>query len=1245
MNTPPRWILFLLHNKLVVYLLTLAFILWGIVHAPFDWNTPFLQRDPVAVDAIPDIGENQQIVFAEWMGRSPQDVEDQITYPLTAALLGVPKVKSIRSYSSFGFAMVFVIFEEDAEFYWSRSRILEKLNSLPGGTLPEKVQPMLGPDATALGQVFWYTLEGRDATGRPAGGWDLQELRSIQDFTVRYALQSASGVAEVASIGGYVKEYQVDADPDAMLAYGVTLEEVARAAGQSNLDVGAGVFEVNRVEYTVRGVGYIKSVADLENAVVRAAEGAPVLLRHVATVNVGPQLRRGALDKDGREAVGGVVVVRHGANPLATIENVKAKMDEIAAGLPRKTLADGTTSQVTIVPFYDRTVLINETLGTLNTALYQQILVTTIVILIMVRHLGSSLLISGVMPLAVLACFIAMKGFKVDANIVSLSGIAIAIGTIVDMGIIVCENILRHMEERPDDTRDRASFLQLVARATGEVSSAVTTAIATTVVSFLPVFTMTAAEGKLFRPLAFTKTFALIASVVIALVIVPTLAHSLFRRLRGHGLPSRLRPVIVRYANYAIALLVALLLAHQWMPLGADRGLSTNSLFVAVLVGGLLAALLLYQRFYTPILRWCLAHKTAFLAIPVFVALFGGMAWLGFDRLLGWLPTAVKTQPLVSKFAHAFPGLGKEFMPSLDEGSYLYMPTLMPHASATEILDVLGHQDMAFNTIPEVESVVGKVGRAESPLDPAPLPMVETLINYRSEYLTDAAGRRLSFRYRADETDLFRDAAGEPVLAPDGEPYIVRGAFVRDDAGRLIPDRSGHPFRQWRPALDPNLNEGRAAWPGIRKPDDIWDEIVRAGEMPGTTSAPRLQPIATRLVMLQSGMRAPMGMKIRGPDLETLDRMGLEMEGLLKQVPSVEASAVIADRIVGRPYLEIHPDRAAIARYGITIGMFQEVVETALGGMVVGTSVEGRERYPIRIRYLRELRDHPEAIGRILVPGMEGAQIPLSQLAEIRYSRGPEMIKSEDGFLVGYVLFDRKPGFAEVDVVEQAQTFLREKIRSGELELPAGVSYTFAGNYENQIRATQRLMMVIPLSLFIIFLILYFQFRGIAVPFMVFTGIFIAWSGGFLLLWLYGQDWFLNFSLFGIHLRELFMVKPINLSVAVWVGFLALFGIATDDGVVMCTYLKQRFTGFAPEGVAELRAAVVEAGERRIRPCMMTTATTLLALIPVLTSSGRGADIMIPMAIPAFGGMLIQVMTTLVSPVLYSLREERRLAR
>ncbi len=1237
---------FCITNKLVVSLLTIFFVFWGIIHAPFDWQIPFLHRAPVPVDAIPDIGENQQIVFAEWMGRSPQDMEDQVTYPLTVALLGVPEVKTIRSESAFGFSMIFVIFNEDAEFYWARSRILEKLNSLPPDTLPEGVQPMLGPDATALGQVFWYTLEGRDPQDNPTGGWDLSELRSIQDFTIRYALQSAEGVSEVSSIGGYVKEYQVDVDPDAMRAHGVTLPEIVNAVRMSNLDVGASVFEVNQVEYTVRGIGFLKSVGDLENAVIKVTDNVPIYVRNVAHVSLGPELRRGALDKEGAEVVGGVIVVRHGENPLDAIGNVKKKIAELAPSLPKKTLADGTVSQVTLVPFYDRSELIYETLGTLNEALYLEILVTTIVVLVMVRHFASSLLISGVMPLAVLGCFIAMRFFKVDANIVSLSGIAIAIGTVVDMGIIVCENILKHLDAMPADERaDRRKTLPVIYNATCEVGSAVVTAISTTIISFLPVFAMEGAEGKLFKPLAFTKTFALLASVIIALTILPAAAHAFFRHRKRRAGAVAANAESKSPLSWIIAGVIVILISAHWMPLGPDRGLFRNFALVALILGVTLGALLYYQRIYGRVLRWCLNHKRTFLAIPTALVFLGLMVWIGFDRMFGWLPQTLRTWAPVSAVAHAFPGLGKEFMPPLDEGSYLYMPSTLPHASLDETLDVLQKQDMAFYAIPEVETAVGKLGRAESPLDPAPVQMIETVISYRSEYATDRDGKRLSFKFDPATNDLARAFNGVPVAAPDGQPYYVRGAFVRNANGELIPDSRGKPFRQWRPALDPDLNPGREAWPGIRKPDDIWDEIVRAGEIPGTTSAPRLQPIATRVVMLQSGMRAPMGLKVHGPNLEVIEKAGIALEGALREVPMIEPSTVIADRIVGKPYLEVIPDRVALARYGIRIEDFQDVIEVAIGGKRATRTIEGRERYPVRVRYARELRDSPEALRRILVPAMNGAQIPLEQLAEIRYSRGPEMIRSEDTFLTGFVIFDKKPQFAEVDVVHQAREHLAQKLASGELTLPEGVSYTFAGSYENQIRASQRLATVIPLTLFIIFMILYFQFRDHALSFFVFTGIFIAWSGGFLLMWLYAQDWFLNFHLFGINMRELFQVHTINLSVAIWVGFLALFGVATDDGVIMCTYLTQRFDGLRAGSIADIREATIEAGLRRVRPCMMTTATTILALIPVLTSSGRGADIMIPMAIPSFGGMTLQVMTTLVAPVLFCWREERRLAK
>ena len=1268
---------FFLENKIIVFLMILSILLWGIMVAPFDWDIDFLPRDPVPVDAIPDIGENQQIVFTQWMGRSPQDMEDQVSYPLTVSLLGIPSVKTIRSYSMFGFSTIYIIFKEEAAFYWSRSRVLEKLSSLPPGTLPQGVKPVLGPDATALGQIFWYTLEGRDPEGNPTGGWDLHELRSIQDWTVRYALMAADGVSEVASVGGFVKEYQIDVDPDAMRAWNVKLEEVFRAVKMSNKDVGARTIEINRAEYIIRGIGAVKSLSDIENAVIKVNDHVPVYVKNVAHVAFGPALRRGALDKGGAEVVGGVVVVRYGENPLGAIKNVKQKISEIAPGLPKKVLSDGTVSQVTVVPFYDRTSLIHETLGTLHTALTEEILVTVIVILVMLMHMRSSILVAGLLPLAVLMCFIAMKLFGVDANIVALSGIAIAIGTMVDMGVVLCENILKRLDESTSED----SPLEVIYNASREVGSAVLTAVATTVISFLPVFTMVAAEGKLFRPLAFTKTFAIISSVIVALTLIPPLAHILFAgKIRGerlrklfygglifvglvvgimvkwypgliigligayHLTESRIPSVIRKSSAYllivAAILFVTSVLSGHWVPMGPEQGGLRNFIFVLVMIGGLLVLVQFFMRFYRRMLVLCLDHKVIFLMIPLALLLFGGMTWLGFDRFFGWLPEMLIKNRSVSLVAQKFPGLGKEFMPPLDEGSYLYMPTTMPHASMGEVLDVLRKQDMSFGRIPEIESVVGKLGRAETSLDPAPVSMIETVINYKSKYIVDKKGRRVMFKFDEDKTDLFRDPEGVPLPAPDGQPYRVRGLYLRDESGRLIPEQKGKPFRLWRPALDPDLNDERSAWQGIQRPDDIWDAVVKAGKIPGTTSAPKLQPIAARIVMLQSGMRAPMGIKIKGPSLEVIASVGLELERILKQVPAVEPSAVIADRIVGKPYLEIDIDREAIARYGIMLEKVQDVIEIAIGGRQITTTVEGRERYPVRVRYKRELRDSIEALGRILVPAPGGVQIPISQLTRIRYVRGPQVIKSEDTFLTGYVLFDKKEGWAEVDVVEHARAYLEEKIKNQELVLPSGVSYTFAGSYENQIRAEKKLRIVLPLSLFIIFLILYFQFNSVVTTVMVFSGILVAWAGGFILIWCYGQPWFMDFTIFGNHMRDFFQVHSINLSVAVWVGFLALFGIASDNGVIMATYLDQTFDRTRPASIQKVREATVEAGVRRVRPCLMTTATTLLALIPVLASTGRGSDIMVPMAIPSFGGMLVVMVTIFIVPVFYSAVKE-----
>ena len=1230
-----RLIRFCLEQKLVVGIALLGVAFWGVLVAPFDWEIPGVGREPVPVDAIPNIGENQQIVFTEWPGRSPQDVDDQVTYPLTVALLGIPGVKDIRSQSAFGFSSVYVVFEDDVEFYWSRSRILEKLNSLPSGTLPPGVTPVLGPDATALGQVFWYTLEGRDAAGEPTGGWDPHELRSIQDFVVKHKLASVEGVSEVASIGGFVREYQVDINPDAMRAAGVTLGQVVGAVRGSNLDVGARTIEVNRAEYVVRGLGFIESIEDLESAAVTARDERPILLGEIASVGLGPGLRRGVLTKAGVEAVGGVVVVRYGANPMATIERIKAAIDDVASGMPSKVLADGTESRVAIVPFYDRTGLIKETLRTLNNAISRQILITIAVVVLMVMHLRSSLLISAMLPLTVLLTFVGMKLFGVDANVVALSGIAIAIGTIVDVGIVLTENILRRLDESdPGEPR-----LEVVYRASSEVGGAVLTAIATTVVSFLPVFTMEGAEGKLFRPLASTKTFALIASVLIALAVLPAAAQLVMGtrirprsvRAAGAGLlflgglalaffvnplggsviaafgafylvERRLPPAVARAARWAANLVAVAtvlgVLAGAWEPLGPEPGLLGNTVFIGSIVGGLLAVFWLVRLAFPHVLAWALRHKLVGLCPAALVVLLGATAWLGFGRVFGWLPGPVRERGIVARFADAFPGLGSEFMPTLDEGAFLYMPTTMPHVSIGEATNILKELDRRIMSVPEVELAVGKIGRVESPLDPAPISMIETVIHYRDEYRTDEDGNRRTFRVDTDT-----------------------GEFVRDQRGELIPDKEGRPFRQWRDAIE--------------SPQDIWDAIVEAARMPGVTSAPKLQPIETRLVMLQSGFRASLGVKVFGPDLETIESFAIELESLLKRVPSVQAGAVFADRVVGKPYLEIDIDRRKIARYGLRIADVQEVIEIAIGGKPLTMTVEGRERYPVRVRYPRELRDEPETLGDVLVPSPGGTQIPLRELAEINYRRGPQMIKSEDTFLVAYVIFDKAAGEAEVDVVNDARAFIRRAIDEGDLTVPPGVSYEFAGSYKNQVRAAERLAVVLPLSLAIIFLIIYLQFRGVGVTLAIFSGVLVAWGGGFLMLWLYGRPWFLDSTAFGVDLRGLFQVEPFNLSVAVWVGFLALFGIATDDGVIMATRIRQSVAERRPGSVEAIREAVVDGGRLRIRAAVMTTSTTILALLPVLTSTGRGSDIMVPMAIPAFGGMAVASITWFVVPILY----------
>jgi Cu(I)/Ag(I) efflux system membrane protein CusA/SilA len=1199
-----RIIKYFLYNRLIAVLLLVVIIVWGISVAPFNWHGGLLPSDPVPVDAIPDIGENQQIVATEWMGRSPKDVQEQITYPLTTSLLGISGVKTIRSTSMFGMSFIYVIFDDDVEFYWSRSRILEKLNSLPAGMLPEGVQPALGPDATALGQVFWYTLEGRNPkTGKPAGGWNPDELRTVQDFYVKYSLSAAAGVSEVASVGGFVKEYQVEINPDAMRAYNVSVMDVMNAVQKSNLDVGAETVELNKVEYIVRGLGYIKNAGDLEESVVTVREGVPVRIKDVAVVNLGPATRRGGLDKEGVEAVGGVVVARYGSNPMEVINNVKSKIEEMSAGLPQKTLADGTVSKVTVVPFYDRSGLIRETIGTLETALTHEILICIIVVIVLIFNLRASVVISGLLPVAVLATFIIMRYTNVDANIVALSGIAIAIGVMVDVGVVIVERIASPpspLSEREGETED------LIYLRVKDVSGALFTGMLTTIISFLPVFAMQAQEGKLFKPLAFTKTFALLSAFLLGFTLLPTIAYYMLsitkskpviwiRRILTDKFFNRVNPRYLSHSRSVLRITILLsaviYLTSKWLPVGTEAGFSLNFIFVVLAIGIILAVLWALVVYYEKILRWCLANRWKFILIPVLTVVFGLWIWRG---------------------------IGEEFMPSLDEGSFLLMPTSMPHTGIEQNLHLIEAIDKRVSSIPEIETSIGKWGRVNSALDPAPVQMFENTINYRPEYILDKDGHRMRFKTNSNGEFLLRMENGELSVENENERYS--NAQLSILSTQLIPDPQGDYFRQWRPH--------------IKSPNDIWQEIINVSHLPGLTSSPKLPPIEARLVMLSTGMRAPMGLKISGPDLERIEQAGKALESALKESPSILPSTVFYDRAVGAPYIEIKLNRSNMARYGITVADLQEVIQSAVGGMTLTTTVEGRERFPVRLRYPRELRDDPETLSRIIIPTATGAQIPLGEVADIEYTKGAQMIQSENTFLTGYVIFDKQAGKAEVDVVHEADLLLRTKIASGEIQLPAGVSYKFAGNYEQQQRATKRLLIVIPLCLLAILLVLYFRFRTVTASLIHFSGVFVAFAGGFILLWLYGQPWFMNFNIGGENMRDLFQMHSINLSIAVWVGFIALFGIATDDGVLMGTYIHDTFIERNPRTKEAIREAVIHAGLKRVRPAAMTTATTLIALLPVLTSTGKGADIMVPMAIPTFGGMLIQSMTMFVVPVL-----------
>ncbi|QDT16691.1 efflux RND transporter permease subunit [Alienimonas californiensis] len=1142
---------FCVREPLIVLLLTAGLIGFGV----YSVNT-------VPIDAIPDIGENQVIVLTDWPGRSPKDVEDQITYPLSVNLMAVPGAASVRGKSLFGVSFVQVTFDDSVDFYWARSRVSEQLG-VAAANLPDGVTPRMGPDATGLGQIYYYVLRPPPRASDGTGGTDLAELRSLQDFVVRYELQAVEGVSEVASIGGYVRQYQIDVDPDRLRFHDLPLDRVTEAVQTAGRDVGAKTVESGGMEYIVRGRGFVgggddaDAVRDLEETVVAERGGTPVRIKDLADVQLGPDFRRGALDLNGAEAVGGVVVMRHGENPRAVIDRVKAKIRQIEPAL----------GGVTIQGIYDRSGLIDETVSTLTTALWQEIAITAAVILLFLLHIRSSLTVAATLPVAVLLAFGAMRVGGVDANIMSLAGIAIAIGTMVDMGIIVSENIYQHLASwtaKPDD-RTR---VEVIEEAAGEVAPAVFTAVTTTVVSFLPVFFLTGRDYKLFAPLAWTKTFSIVAALLVAVCLVPPIC----RLLLGDRRRSRWAAAWAGLAGAAVFGGSALVwgdraaagLTAELFPGGGYAVFPVHVALAAAASGFAVGYLMTRERLrpveenpvsrlvvgiYEPTLRFFLRHKLGFMTVPALIVLLGLGAWFGLgtvlkpvERTASALGADLNAVPGYLDAKSTFMGLPSDDWIALDEGSWFYMPTLYPAASFSEAMRVLQTQDALIRQIPEVRDVLGKIGRVESALDPAPAAMIETYV----------------------------------MLKP------------RD---------------QWRPGVT-----GK----------DVWEEINAVATLPGVTPASPLQPIEGRVVMLQSGIKASTAVRIYGDDLGELATAARDVADRLRDSPYIKPGTVNPDIVLGKPYIEFVVDREAAARYGMSVEEVNRLIETALGGMNVDRTVEGRERYPIRVRYRRDLREGVDGLPDLPVVTPSGQTVPLSELATLTTTWGPGAISSENARLVAHVAFAVSESVGDLEAVAAIEESLRTAAAlpadaPERLDLPAGYSFELVGSFRNQIEANRRLMWLVPLVIGINLLLIYFQFRAIPLTLAVFASIPVAFGGGMICLALAGTE----------------------MNTAVWVGFIALFGIAVDDGVVIATYLDQVFTRRRLKTVADIRAATVAAGARRIRPCLMTTATTVLALVPVLLANGRGADVARAMALPVFGGMTVELVTLFVVPVLF----------
>ena len=1018
-------------NRLLVIIVVSFTAAWG-----------YWALNNVPLDAIPDLSDVQVIVFTEWAGRSPDLVEDQITYPIITTMLAAPEVKFVRGQSFFGLSFVYVIFEDGTDMYWARSRVLEYLNEVTG-QLPEDVTPTLGPDATGVGWVYQYALV--DTTGRR----DLADLRSFQDWYLKYWLESVPGVAEVASVGGHVKQYQVDIDPNRLLAYNMPIDRIIRAVRQSNNDVGGRVIEIAGTEHMVRGRGYVRSVEDLELVPLGASgDGTPIFLRDVAHVHIGPDMRRGLAELDGQgEVVGGIVVMRYGENALKVIKRIKERLREIEPSLPEG---------AQLVTVYDRSDLIERAIDVLKRDLSQEMMVVALIIIVFLLHLRSALIPIIILPIAVLLSFIPMYYMGLTSNIMSLGGIAIAIGAMVDASIVLVENAHKHLERWEQEGRP-GSRAEVIIQSTREVGKPIFYSLLIIAVSFMPVFTLEAQEGRLFQPLAFSKNFAMFFAAVLAITLAPALMTLL---IRGRIFSEDKHPI---------------------------------------------SRLLIWL--YTPVIRLVLRFRKTVLLLTVV--------------------TLVATAP-------AFQRLGSEFMPPLNEGSILYMPTSLPGMSVAEARKVLQRQDEILAQFPEVERVFGKVGRARTATDPAPLSMVETVVTLKPE-------------------------------------------------------------SQWRPGMD-------------------WDKLI--AEMDGVLRFPGMpniwwMPIQTRTEMLATGIRSPIGIKIFGPELETIERVAVDIEKAVQSIPGTRSA--FAERVTGGYFVDFEIRRREAARYGLQVEQVESIIQTAIGGMNIDQTIEGRERYAINVRYARELRDDLEALKRILVPTPSGAQVPMAQLADIKTVTGPPMIRDEAAQLVGFVFVDIV-GRPLGDYVEEAKKVVREQV-----DIPPGYRIAWGGQFQYMERAKEKLKIVVPLTLFIIFFLLYLNFNSLPETLIVMLTVPFSLVGGVWLLYLLDY----------------------NLSIAVWVGVIALAGVAVEIGVVMLVYLNEAWERRVREertAMGDLREAIIEGAGQRVRPIIMTVGTTIIALLPIMMGTGTGSDVMKRIAAPMVGGLITAtVLSLVVVPTIFSI--------